>query len=142
MKFYVAGRFQSYQKVRDEIDFLTSLGHEVTYDWTRSEEFDANGFPVQTDPHELPKEKLQDYITKDVQGVEEADFFVLCADDSLAGAWVEMGVALVSPMVQWIFVIESKRWTIFLEHPKVSEFLDYHSYRNFIQGFTLAKKNA
>lgn len=131
MKFYVAGRFQAYAKVRAMVDFLTEHGHSVTYDWTRTDEFDRYGNPVQGDPHNLQRDKLREYAQKDLQGVMDAEFFVLCGDDSLAGAWVELGVALVSPNVERIFALEPERWTIFLEDPKVVT-LNYEQFREMV----------
>lgn len=126
MRIYVAGRFQSYAKVRACIDALVERGHEITYDWTRSPEFGADGHPVDpgtikngfSAPGYSTRQALARYAVRDIQGVREADALVLLADDSLAGAWVEMGIALERGTP--IYVIKPERWTIFLECPEVT----------------------
>jgi len=112
MRIYVAGKFQSYAKVRDCIDALTALGHTITHDWTRTSEFGSDGHPLGTDGSQ-PKGVLRAHAQADIEGVRTADCFVMLADDSLAGAWVEFGIALERgiPCV----VVAPERWTIFLE---------------------------
>jgi hypothetical protein len=132
MRFYVAGRFMDYEKVRLIIDYLTQKGHSATYDWTRTDEFRVDGSLRQRDPHDLPKEKLQQYADLDLEGAASCEFFVLLADSDLAGAWVEMGVALASTKCKNIYVIAPQRWTIFLEHPKVRVFKNYSEWFRFI----------
>jgi hypothetical protein len=112
--FYAAGRFKDYGNVRKTIDRLATLGYKVTYDWTRTEEFGKDGHPRQDDAHMLGKETLRQYAYNDLDGVGNADFMVVLADNELAGAWVEFGAALALG-VQPIYVIEPYRWTIFLE---------------------------
>lgn len=114
---YVAGRFQSYAKVRSCIDAVHGLGCRVTYDWTRTPEFDADGHPLNSDGAQ-PKTLLQQYAANDIQGVREAEVFIMLADDSLAGAYIEMGIALERGIP--IIVVAPERWTIFLECPTVA----------------------
>lgn len=126
MKLYVAGRFQSYAKVRGVIDRLQSMGHTITYDWTRSPEFDSQGEPVQADPHSLSPQKLLEYAVADLDGVLDADAVVVCADDSLAGAYIELGYGLAHGCQ--IYVIAHDRWTIFYELPEVRRFSTYDDF--------------
>lgn len=119
MKFYVAGKFLDYVRVRKMVDFLVTYGHKPTYDWTRTDEFDASGEPINTDPHALTEEKLRWYADNDVRGVQEAEFMVILADGELCGAWIEMGVATVSPDLIRIFIIAPQRYTIFFNLEKV-----------------------
>lgn len=132
MKFYVAGKFSDYSFVRSIVDMLAEHGHTVTYDWTRTSEFGPDGHPVSNDPHDLSKEQLGEYAQKDVQGVQDADFLVVCADQDLCGAWIEMGVALATKTVQKIFVIASERWTIFLELPFVEQVCCYDEFQDLV----------
>lgn len=120
MRFYVAAKFERYAEVRRMIDYLKRHGHECTYDWTRTDEFDWRGEPIQVDPHELPKEQLTYYAEKDIEGVLKADFFVLLADhEALNGALVEMGAALASSKAPIIYVLSHVRWNIFMEMDQV-----------------------
>jgi hypothetical protein len=123
MKLYVAGRFQSHVKVRGVIDHLLQQGHEITYDWTRSEEFTSEGEPVQSDPHNLDKNKLIQYALEDLAGVAHAEVVIVCADDSLAGGYIEMGYGLATGC--HIFVVAHERWTIFYELHDVTHFKTY-----------------
>jgi hypothetical protein len=126
MKIYVAGRFQSYEKVRVCINALISQGHEITHDWTRTEEFDAEGVlstaswngTVSVRPDSAKRAVLAAHALNDINGVRDADALVLLADDSLAGAWVEMGIALERGTP--IYAVKPERWTIFLECPEVT----------------------
>jgi nucleoside 2-deoxyribosyltransferase len=121
VKIYVAGRFQSYEKVRACIDMLRDQGYEITYDWTRTPEFGEDGHPKHgANGQEQPRGLLQHYAQNDIQGVRSADALVLLADDSLAGAWVEMGIALERSIP--IYVVKPERWTIFLECFQVTVF--------------------
>lgn len=133
MKFYAAGKFQEYEKVRETIDLLVFHGHEVTYDWTRTDEFGPDGHPKQTDPHNLNKKELRGYAENDIQGVLDAEFMVIRADGPLCGAWIEMGAAVVSPRCKRIFVVEPQRWTIFLELDKVTVLPSYDEFVRMVR---------
>jgi nucleoside 2-deoxyribosyltransferase len=112
LRLYVAGRFQSYAKVRAVADACVKAGHTITHDWTRTPEFGSDGHPLHADGAQA-KAALRGFAEADIAGVRAADCVVLCADDSLAGAWVEMGIALErgTPVV----AVAHERWTIFLE---------------------------
>lgn len=124
MRFYVAGKFREYRRCREMIDFLTSLGHSVTYDWTRTEEFNEEGDPKGPvgERGDIPRWKLQLYAENDIEGVLDSDFIVVLADSQLCGAWIELGAALASPKFIKCYVLSAERWTIFLHHPKVVQY--------------------
>lgn len=126
--FYVASAFRNYKRVREVIDQLKALGHYCTYDWTRTEEFDEHGELKQRDPHDLPEVKLADYAEADLDGVYDADFFVLIGHEKLAGAWIEFGAALADPWCNPIFVIEPCPYSIFLHLPKVHRISDWDAF--------------
>lgn len=130
MKLYVAGRFQSYAKVRGVIDRLQALGHMITYDWTRSPEFTSEGEPV-ADPHNLPKQKLIEYARADLDGVLDSDAVVICADDFLAGAYIELGYGLAHGCQ--IYVVAHNRWSIFYELPEVTLFESYDEFYTYME---------
>lgn len=129
MKFYVAGNFSDYRRVRMMIDFLRVLGHECTHDWTRTEEFNEHGDPKTPAGRGCVTRQVGHmHSENDLDGVRLANFVVILADGDLCGAWIELGAALTSDSVDRVFVLETKRWTIFLEHDKVVE----HSIKDFL----------
>jgi hypothetical protein len=120
MKFYVAGKFQNYEVVRAFADRLRDAGHEITYDWTRTDEFDEQGHPIvsqyqgETDDSGdeiLSYEAQKKYAHLDADGVAEADALVLFATPNVTGALIETGMALGYGIP--VIVIDPARWTIF-----------------------------
>jgi nucleoside 2-deoxyribosyltransferase len=131
MKIYVAGRFKSFRKVRRVIDSLKEQGHTVTYDWTRSKEFDTLGEPVSITEHEIPDSELIGYAKKDLLGVEQCDVVVLCGEPDLCGAYMEVGAALAYG--KRVFVVDQQRWTIFYKLPNVTLFDSYGDLYSYLQ---------
>jgi nucleoside 2-deoxyribosyltransferase len=124
MRIYVAGRFKHYRKVREVIDRLQSMGHEVTYDWTRTKEFNAAG---EFCGREGADANSIEFAKNDVWGVLQAQALVLCADDpEMAGAYIETGIAMGRGIP--IYVIAYQRWTIFYELPQFRKFETYEDF--------------
>lgn len=137
MKLYVAGKFSSYAKVRMVIDLLRNRGHTITHDWTRTKEFESGGVPkeVHRAPGErpdLPRAELAEHAKNDLWGCEACDALVLCADDSLAGAYIEMGIVLRNVQKK-IYVIAPDRWTVFFELPNVILFDTYEEFFAYME---------
>lgn len=128
MKLYVAGKFSSFRKVRRIIDQLKSLDHQITYDWTRTDEFDEQGEPKHVKDTGYPKEHevsdavLQVYAENELRGVQDCDAVVLYWEPDMCGAYIEVGAALGARPRKQIFVIEQNRWTIFYRLPEVIHF--------------------
>jgi nucleoside 2-deoxyribosyltransferase len=78
VKIYVAGKWEERERVREVMDTLRTRGHEITFDWTYSEQFSKHQAEL------------------DLQGVEAADWLVFLAEKPLAykGAYVELGMAI------------------------------------------------
>jgi len=107
MKFYVAGKWEEREQVRQLQDELRRLGHTITVDWTWHE-FEDGGYPVQ-------------YAQEDVFGAATCDAYVgrFVNPNSYKGALVEMGVAL--GLGKKVFVIGHAIDTcIFVSHPLVT----------------------
>ena len=120
MRFYAAGRFRRYADVRAIIDLLNHDGHQCTYDWTRTDEFDEHGDALSnlTDGGDsLPYARQRFYASKDIAGVAESDYVIVLADDTLLGAWIELGAAIA--WEKHIIVIAPKRHSIFFAMPTV-----------------------
>lgn len=119
MKFYVAGRFMHYKKVREIIDQLKFAGWECTHDWTRTDEFDEFGNPVipadgtGVGAKDLPLEKQQEYAVNDLIGASDCDVLVLLGHDHLWGAMLEVGVTLAHGKQVWIIRHEMTRYSVF-----------------------------
>jgi len=120
MRIYVAGRFGRYERCRTLIDRLSAAGHEITHDWTRNEEFGADGHPLAADAGDvsIPASTQARLACDDLEGCATADLFVMIADEPLCGALIEMGAALANGVPCW--VIAPWRWTIFWGHPLAS----------------------
>jgi nucleoside 2-deoxyribosyltransferase len=103
VKIYTASRFQSYERTREFNDLLRAAGHEVTYDWTRTDEFGEDGHPRFVDGvGELTYAKRREYAMLDLQGVVVADLTIVFADDQLTGALIEMGAACALGRPVWV----------------------------------------
>ena len=78
MRIYVAAKWEDRPRARIIMDRLIAAGHEITYDWTRAEQFSV----VQA--------------SHDKQGVMTADALVFIAEKDLSykGAYVEFGMAI------------------------------------------------
>ena len=110
MKFYVAGKWQDRELIREIMDKLEAMGHEITVDWTR---------------HEYPdnEDVLSIWATLDIHGVQTCDTFVVLFINGhrFRGALVEVGAALA--MHKRVCVIGNDEDScIFLKHPLVKKF--------------------
>jgi hypothetical protein len=129
MRIYVAGRFSQYERCRAVMDALTAAGHMITMDWTRTDEFGADGHPKHTEhgtaaPTTIPAERLVGHALNDIEGCRSTDLVVVLADEVLTGALIEIGAALASGVRVW--VCAPYRWTIFWEHPLVEVLPNEH----------------
>ena len=83
--FYIAGKWQERDRVKEVYRTLRSMGHKITCNWT---------------DHEEPKEDILEWNRKyafdDILGVKKCDIFlmILEKDYNYKGAWVEMGMAI------------------------------------------------
>jgi hypothetical protein len=94
VKLYIASRFGNYERVRAFIDDATEAGHEITHDWTRTEEFDEWGHPQGGDGSQLPREEQARHAQADLNAAAAADVVVLLPVPDMGGAYVEVGYAL------------------------------------------------
>ena len=115
MKFYVASKFENQKKVREIYEKLRKNGHEITVDWTKSDNEKAMKDP----------ETAKKYSERDVNGVKDADVFVLLpTKEPGKGMYVELGTAIMLNLLAGkpkIFVAgEENTKSIFYFHPVVS----------------------
>ena len=130
MRFYVATRFRNYRAARKLMNTLRGAGHTISYDWTdNQDEFDALGELKINPEHDLTENEQWALAVQDTAGVFNADAVVLLCDTDMAGAYIEVGMALTKN--RRVYTIGKRRWTIFWALPLVThfdtveEFLDY-----------------
>ncbi len=116
-RIYVAGRFRRYEECRALMDDLVAVGHTITHDWTRTEEFGDDGHPKATDG-DLDRYAQRCHAVDDLRGVRTADMLVVLAHDSLCGGLIEVGAALAYGVPVWI--CDPWRHTIFWHHPLIT----------------------
>jgi len=85
MKIYIASKFENQDAFRALKEELEQAGHKITHDWTREEVF-ANSRTL--------KQDLAMFANLDFNGVTSCDALVLLAAPKMAGAFVELGIAL------------------------------------------------
>jgi len=85
-KFYIAGKFQDKERVQKVQEEIQSNGHEITHDWTQHD-------PVK--PYREKLEKARKYASKDIEGVREADIFVMIPHSGGRTLHAELGAAIV-----------------------------------------------
>jgi len=85
MKVYVASKFENQEKVLEIYGKLRENGHEITVDWTKSDDKKAKR------DHETARK----YAERDIKGVKDADVFVLLTTDVPGkGRFIELGAAM------------------------------------------------
>lgn len=108
---------------------MEAQGHTITYDWTKTGEFEADGSLSINPEKDLTDGQRRMYAMLDYIGARDADAVVLLAVDDMCGAWMECGMALGAGKP--VFAIGWTRWTIFKALPQVwhyesvDEFLDW-----------------
>lgn len=92
MKVYVAGSSAtkySLERAADVMKQLTAMGHVVTHDWVASVNKVGEGNPVSS-----TREERRGWAQACVQGISDADIFVILHDQWSSGSLVELGIAL------------------------------------------------
>lgn len=115
MKFYIAARFTEKEHVREIYRFLKDKGHEITADWTLHKTIK---------PYDENSAIAKDYAVEDMNGVIDADVFVLVTSENTgSGSAGELGAAILSKIKSGkpkIFVIgEHMGNNFFYFHPTV-----------------------
>jgi hypothetical protein len=112
--FYVASKFQNFLAVRAMVDALIALGFQNTHDWTRTDEFNAQGEQAKM---ELTPAEAREHAEADLLGACYADFIVLLPFENMLGALLEVGMGLANN--RQIFIIGPIRYTVFWDLPNV-----------------------
>ena len=116
MNVYTASKFENHAAVRAFNDKVREAGHKVTWDWTRTKEFNFFGEPIGTGLSERDREM---YGMLDYAGVMQADVVILLdLDMALNGARWEAGMAIGNGAQVWIVSYHHK--VIFDVLPRVT----------------------
>lgn len=108
MKIYVAGKFETRDRVQGVMQRLIAKGHEITHDWTLEDPAGKSGA-------ELARFQ-QDCACADFGGVRAADLVLVLNHDRLFGGAAEMGMALA--LGKRVYVVEPQiRDNIFFHLP-------------------------
>lgn len=112
MRLYTAAPFMTYERVRAFNADARDAGHEVTHDWTLTEEFGPDGHPIFGDGAELDMAVKAQRAEEDRLGVELADTVVFLADGGPSfGACMEAGMAVAYE--KRLIVVGPTAFTIF-----------------------------
>lgn len=87
MKFYITGRSNNYPKVEEAFKAIKEAGHEVTFEWTT--------LPM-CKPYDQNKETAKNYAELGINGVIEADVYIIFAHEDGNGVYTEFGAALAA----------------------------------------------
>lgn len=124
MKVFVSGQIGDVDRVRVVQDALRRAGHEITHDWTRNET-GKKMLSSRADKLNNPEEATR-RATLDIDGVLDADAYVICSDneDAGKGMYVELGaaIAMAERGSMRVYLLGGmNHMTIFYFHPKVQK---------------------
>ena len=83
----MAAKWQLRDQVREIYEKIEQKSHEITEDWTRHKIIK---------PYDENKEISRRYSIQDINGVRNADVFVLLTNEDGIGMYLELGVAMMS----------------------------------------------
>ncbi len=102
MKFYVATSLYEADEARQVIDRLVDMGHEVTHDWTRTDEFEIDNGLVYLARADFTDEEYAKFGADDIQGVRDADVTILLDGKPRYMALIEAGIAIGAGKEVWV----------------------------------------
>ena len=115
MKFYIAARVRKKEKVKKIHKMLVREEHEVLSTWIEE------GKII---PYNKHSSKAETRSTQCINAIEKCDVFVLISDETGAGMYTELGMAIATNLITKkpkIFVIgEHINRSMFFFHPAVT----------------------
>jgi hypothetical protein len=87
MKFYVTGRSTNITEVKRVIALIKAQGHQITFDWTEA---------GMVKPYRDHKIEAGSFAEQGIQGILDADIYLLLAHADGNGVFGELGAALAS----------------------------------------------
>lgn len=126
MKIYIATKFENQAKFHELKDLLEEFGHTVPRDWTNERE---RGDMTEVQWQSYLKTQAQ----ADADGVADCDALVLITvKESMAGAFVEMGIAAALSK-RILLVDEGNKNNIFFRLPCVEQMGDFEDVINALE---------
>ncbi len=127
MKIFVSGQITDLDNVRAVQDRLRAEGHEITHDWTRNETGDK--MLASNEAKLANLEETGRRAQLDIQGVVDADAYVICTDNNAPkagkGMYAELGAALALNVTQSkpkVYLLGSmNHMSVFYFHPSVQK---------------------
>ena len=94
MKAFVSGQLDEKELIRDLFIKLQGIGIAITHDWTTTDYLEK--------PYSLNPEEAGKRAASDIQGVRDADIYILMTNNKTQGKgmYVELGAALVLALSQ------------------------------------------
>lgn len=88
MKIYVASSIKNKDKVQELFSDIKAKGHEVTTDWTLTEDSPE-------DERDIKRDYMRSIAKRDFEGIRESDVFILLSQPSEGRSmYVELGLAI------------------------------------------------
>lgn len=119
MRVYIATKFENTNQFNELKALIEAKGHWINHDWT-------NGTPIKSIPAEKLGDFLKDSACNDFMGVKKCHALIFIpVQEPMAGAWVEMGIALA----EWkrVIVIDNGlKNCIFFNLPGVLKARDFN----------------
>ena len=113
MKFFVSGKIGVERDAKEVMQILRDAGHEITFDWTVTEHLK---------PYDRKPRACRMAAVVDVNGVKEADVFVILPHERGIGMYIELGIAISSEIPIRVVVNPwLKSCTMFYYHPLVKK---------------------
>lgn len=114
MKFYVTGRSSNYPRVEQAFADIKKRGHEVTFEWTT--------LPM-AKPYAENQKLASEYAVLGVQGIIDADVYIVFVHADGNGVYTEFGAALAANAIKGLpkmFAIGAdKDAAMFNYHPAI-----------------------
>lgn len=132
MKIFVSGQLREKEHVRHVYQMLIQRGHEVTHDWTRTDNFRGS--------YGADKREAGQRAAHDVDGVMKAERYIILTDNSRCGKgmYVELGVALARARsgepIEIAIVGPMNHESIFYYHPLACHFSNIEEYLDHLDG--------
>lgn len=110
MKFYIAGRTSQAKNIKQMMEIILEKGHQISFDWTSTADIKR--------PYSEHVTEVETMSIGEIEGIKQADIFIIIGDESGTGMYVEMGVAIASGTK--IYAIGAYNdVTVFHFHPNV-----------------------
>lgn len=118
MKFYVTGRSNNYQRVKEVFAKLKSAGHEITFEWTE--------LPM-VKPYNEHAEEAASFAKQSVDGMINADAYIIFTHEDGNGVYCELGTALATNAIKGnpriLAIGKDAQWSaMFNYHPAIEWF--------------------